>query len=132
VGELSNAIERAVVLGSEDVILAEDPPEPLLESARPSGDRGSSQSVRTGRIVQALLVGVDAWHFTGHVAIRTGAAAVLTHDRSCRSIVSRNGKSSPWSSRPLSGRPRAASVNGLPGMQAVSPTLEAEVLLHLT
>ena len=36
VRELENAVERAVVLGSEDLILAEDLPEQLRESARPA------------------------------------------------------------------------------------------------
>ncbi len=36
VRELENAIERAVVLGSEDLILAEDLPEQLRESTRPA------------------------------------------------------------------------------------------------
>jgi DNA-binding NtrC family response regulator len=37
VRELENSIERAVVLGTEDVILPEDLPETVLESAEPHG-----------------------------------------------------------------------------------------------
>jgi Nif-specific regulatory protein len=37
VRELENAIERAVVMGSEEVVLAEDLPEAVLEAAGPTG-----------------------------------------------------------------------------------------------
>jgi DNA-binding NtrC family response regulator len=37
VRELENAIERAVVLGTSDLILPEDLPESLLDKAAPSG-----------------------------------------------------------------------------------------------
>jgi len=48
VRELSNAIERAVVLGSQDVILPEDLPEHLLESAQP-GDGGGFHGLVAAR-----------------------------------------------------------------------------------
>ncbi|HEX4900360.1 MAG TPA: sigma-54 dependent transcriptional regulator, partial [Pyrinomonadaceae bacterium] len=42
VRELENAIERAVVLGSTDYILADDLPEPVLEHDAPSSGEGSA------------------------------------------------------------------------------------------
>ena len=42
VRELENAIERAVVLGSSDLILPEDLPETLLEKAAPAGSEGNA------------------------------------------------------------------------------------------
>jgi Nif-specific regulatory protein len=41
VRELENALERAVVLGPEDVVLAEDLPESVLESATPTPPSGA-------------------------------------------------------------------------------------------
>jgi len=52
VRELENAIERAVVLGSTDLILAEDLPEPVLESL-PTGTRpigGYHETIRDEKI----------------------------------------------------------------------------------
>ena len=60
VRDLENAIERAVVLGSTDLILAEDLPEAVLESSptgtRPSG--GYHQTIRNEKM-RAILGALD-------------------------------------------------------------------------
>jgi DNA-binding NtrC family response regulator len=57
--ELENAIERAVVVGSADTILAEDLPETVLESAReesgaPAKYHGAIRNLKKQLIVNAL------------------------------------------------------------------------------
>jgi len=45
VRELENAIERAIILGSDDSILPEDLPEALLESSSAASSKGSYYDV---------------------------------------------------------------------------------------
>lgn len=62
VRELENAIERAVVLGTTDVLHAEDLPEPLLESAHAEPlDTGFHARV----VAHKRAVIEDAMHCTG-------------------------------------------------------------------
>jgi transcriptional regulator with PAS, ATPase and Fis domain len=54
--ELENAIERAVALGSSELILLEDFPETLLETPSPSALRGSTYHEAVRQIKRQLIV----------------------------------------------------------------------------
>jgi transcriptional regulator with GAF, ATPase, and Fis domain len=54
--ELENAIERAVALGSSELILLEDLPETLLETPSPSALRGSTYHEAVRQIKRQLIV----------------------------------------------------------------------------
>jgi DNA-binding NtrC family response regulator len=58
VRELENAIERAVVLGQSDLLLPEDLPETVLESASVPEVPGALQSSVTERKRQSIM---EAW-----------------------------------------------------------------------
>ncbi|HEX5706715.1 MAG TPA: sigma 54-interacting transcriptional regulator [Pyrinomonadaceae bacterium] len=54
VRELENAVERAVVLGSTDLILPEDLPETLLEAATPQGAGAAGEGGGAGKYHEAV------------------------------------------------------------------------------
>jgi Nif-specific regulatory protein len=81
--ELENAIERAVVLGQSDTLLAEDLPETVLESAAIPEVPGALQSSLAATKRQAILA---AWQEAGGVHER--AAELLNlHPNSLRRLI---------------------------------------------
>jgi two-component system, NtrC family, response regulator HydG len=83
VRELENAIERAVVLGQADVVLAEDLPETILESATIPEIPGALQSSVTQTKRQLIL---SAWQESG--GDHNQAAAKLNiHPNSLRRLI---------------------------------------------
>jgi len=83
VRELENAIERAVVLGQSDLILAEDLPETVLESAALPEVPGALQSSITATKRQAILA---AWQESGGDH-RQAAERLNLHPNSLRRLI---------------------------------------------
>jgi Nif-specific regulatory protein len=81
--ELENAIERAVVLGQSDEILAEDLPETVLESAALPEVPGALQSSITATKRQAVLA---AWQEAGGDH-RRAAERLNLHPNSLRRLI---------------------------------------------
>jgi len=83
VRELENAIERAVVLGQSDVLLPEDLPETVLESAQLPEIPGALQSSVTQTKRQLILT---AWQESGGDH-RLTAARLNIHPNSLRRLI---------------------------------------------
>jgi two-component system response regulator HydG len=83
VRELENAIERAVVLGQSDVLLPEDLPETILESAPLPEIPGALQSSVTETKRQSIIA---AWQESGGDH-RTAAARLNIHPNSLRRLI---------------------------------------------
>ena len=83
VRELENAIERAVVLGQSDVILLEDLPETILESASIPEVPGALQSSVTESKRQSI---VEAWRQSNGDHNRA-AARLHIHPNSLRRLI---------------------------------------------
>jgi Nif-specific regulatory protein len=83
VRELENAIERAVVLGQSDVLLLEDLPETILESASIPEVPGALQSSVTESKRQSI---VEAWRQSNGDHNRT-AARLHIHPNSLRRLI---------------------------------------------
>jgi DNA-binding NtrC family response regulator len=83
VRELENAIERAVVLGQSDVLLPEDLPETVLESANVPEVPGALQSSVTEKKRQLI---VEAWRQSNGDRNRT-AARLHIHPNSLRRLI---------------------------------------------
>jgi two-component system, NtrC family, response regulator HydG len=83
VRELENAIERAVVLGQSDMVLAEDLPETILEAAAAAHVPGALQTSVTGMKRELILT---AWRESGgdHNA---AAARLKVHPNSLRRMI---------------------------------------------
>jgi len=81
--ELQNAIERAVILGSSDRLMAEDLPETVLEAAD-AGDLASPYLAALGDARRECVV--RAWHEAG--GDHDGAARILgMHPNSLRRLI---------------------------------------------
>ncbi len=83
VRELENAIERAVVLGQSDTLLAEDLPETVLEAAAIPEVPGALQSSITATKRQAIMA---AWREAGGDHDRA-ADRLNIHPNSLRRLI---------------------------------------------
>lgn len=83
VRELENAIERAVVLGQSDVLLPEDLPETILESASLPEIPGALQSTVTETKRQSIIA---AWQESGGDH-KLAAARLNIHPNSLRRLI---------------------------------------------
>ena len=83
VRELENAIERAVVLGQSDLLLPEDLPETVLESASVPEVPGALQSSVTESKRQSI---VEAWRQSNGDHNRA-AARLHIHPNSLRRLI---------------------------------------------
>jgi DNA-binding NtrC family response regulator len=83
VRELENAIERAVVLGESDLLLAEDLPETVVEASALPEEPGALQTSVVDTKRQAII---SAWHKCGGDHDRT-AAALNIHPNSLRRLI---------------------------------------------
>jgi Nif-specific regulatory protein len=82
--ELENAIERAVVLGQSDVILAEDLPETVLDAA-PAMDGGGGALQSSVSDAKRKLI-LDAWREAGGDHNRA-AELLKVHPNSLRRLI---------------------------------------------
>jgi DNA-binding NtrC family response regulator len=83
VRELENAIERAVVLGEADLVLPEDLPETVLESAGVPEVPGALQSTMTQTKRQSIIA---AWQQAGGDH-RQAAVLLNIHPNSLRRLI---------------------------------------------